>query len=96
MTHTITLSDEQFARLEAAARLYQRPVEQVIDDLLAGVVAQAPPISTDERARRWDRFMRLVGSIQHGAPLSNDAIDELIGEEVGETHAAESGDTGAS
>ena len=96
MTHTISLSDEQFARLEAAARLYQRPVEQVIDDLLAGVIAQASPLSTDERARRWDHFMRLVGSIQHGAPLSNEAIDELIGEEVGETHAAESGGADAS
>lgn len=96
MTHTITLSDEQFARLEAAARLYQRPVEQMIDDLVAGVIAQTPQISADERARRWDRFMRLVGSIQHGAPLSNDAIDELIGEEVGETHADESGGADAS
>lgn len=96
MTHTITLSDEQFERLEAAARLYQRPIEQVISDLLAGVITQAPPLSADERARRWDRFMRLVGSIQHGAPLGNDAIDELIGEEAGETHADESGGADAS
>lgn len=91
MTHTITLSDEQFARLEAAARLYQRPIEQVIDDLLAGITAPASSLSPDERARRWDDFMRLVGSIQQGAPLSNEAIDELIGEEAGESHAAEPG-----
>ena len=92
MTHTIKLSDEQFARLEAAARLYQRPVEQVIDGLLAAVIAPPPPLSPDERVRRWDDFMLLVGSVQQGAPLSNEAIDECIGEEAGETHAAEPGD----
>lgn len=89
MTHTISLSDEQFARLEAAARFYRRPLEQLIDDLLAGVIAPTSPLSPDVRARRWDDFMQVVGSIQQGAPLSSEAIDELIGEEAGETHAAE-------
>lgn len=92
MTHTITLSDEQFARLEAAARFYRRPIERLIDDLLAGVVAPTPPLSPAARAQRWDDFMQLAGSIQHGEPHSSDAIDELIGEEAGETHVAEPGD----
>lgn len=96
MPHTITLSDEQFARLEAAARLYHRLVEQVIDDLLARVIAPAPPLSAEERTQRWDDLMRLAGSIQQGEPLSNEEIDELIGEEAGETHAAEPGDAPAS
>lgn len=95
MTHTITLSDDQFARLEAVARLYHRPVDQVIADLLARFAVSTAPLTAEEHERRWSDFMHAVGSIQHGAPLSNEAIDELIGDEAGETHAASSGDADA-
>jgi hypothetical protein len=80
MSRTIVLSDDQFARLEAAARLYHRSVDQVIADPPGWrFTPQAPALSTDERERRWANFMRLVGSIQQGALLSNEAIDALIG-----------------
>ena len=34
MAHTITLTDEQFARLQAAAQPFHRSPEQVLADLL--------------------------------------------------------------
>lgn len=96
MAHTIDLSDEQFDRLEAAAALYGRPARQVIADLIAGLPVRNISVSAEEYDARWTDFMQLVGSIQHGAPLTNEEIDELIGEEAAETHAAESGSADAS
>lgn len=88
MAHTIILSDDQFARLEAAARFYQRPAEQILSDLLATITVAKPPLSDEEYDQRWAAFMQVVGSIQHGEPLTNEQIDELIGEDAAETHAA--------
>ena len=96
MAHTIILDDEQYARLEAAGRLYHRSVEQVIADLLAVFPARDSAQTTEEYERQWTTFMQVAGSIQHGAPLSNEEIDELIGEEATETHADSIGDDGAS
>jgi hypothetical protein len=88
MTHTISLTDEQFERLQAAAQRLQRAPEQVLADLLSWLpqptqlgAAAAP----DDQ--RWADFWALVGSIRHGQPLTNEQIDELIGEEVADPHA---------
>lgn len=96
MAHTIVLSDEQYARLEAVAALYRRPANQIVADLLASLPARKPAVSPEEYDTRWADFMQLVGSIRHGAPLSNEEIDELIGEEAAETHAVDSGSANAS
>ena len=93
MAHTIILDDEQYARLQAAGRLYHRTVEQVIADLLAGFPAPDSAQTAEEYERQWTNFMQIVGGIQHGAPLSNEEIDELIGEEA--AHADSTGDDGA-
>ncbi len=45
-------------------------------------------LSDEEYRQRWAAFMQADGSIKHGAPLTNEEIDELIGEEAMETHAA--------
>lgn len=87
MAHMIILDDEQYARLQAAGRLYHRSVEQVIADLLAGFPVRHSALTGEEYERQWTTFMQAVGGIQHGAPLSSEEIDELIGEEAGETHA---------
>lgn len=90
MAHTITLSDEEFERLQTVARLYQRSAEQLLSDLLSSLSPAMLPPSDEEYRQRWAAFMSAVGSIQHGAPLTNEQIDELIGEEAAETHATES------
>lgn len=96
MAHAIVLNDEQFDRLEAAAALYRRSAKQVIADLIAGLPVPKLAISAEEYDARWTDFMQLVGSIQHGAPLNNEEIDEMIGEEAAATHAADSGSADAS
>ena len=37
--------------------------------------------------QQWADFWTLVGSIRHGQPLTNEEIDELIGEEAADPHA---------
>jgi hypothetical protein len=90
MAHTITLTDEQFERLRAAARLSHRTPEQVVTDLLAVLPAASAPVSPEEYDRRWESFLQLAGSIRDGASLTNEEIDELIGEEAADPHAADS------
>lgn len=93
---TITLSDDQFARLLELARRYHRTPEQLVGDCIndfpltisPNASAHAVAIGTPEYNQRWEAFMQLVGSIQHGQPLSNDDIDELIGEEAAQSHDA--------
>jgi hypothetical protein len=89
MAHTITLTDEQFARLQAASHLYNRTLEQVVADLLSGLPEPRQPIAGEEYERRWGEFMQLAGSIRHGKPLTNEEIDELVGEEAADTHAGD-------
>lgn len=92
----ITLSDDQFARLDAIAELYHRTPEQLLVDWLdalpgrISILVDSPPsvVRTDDYDRRWDAFMQLVGSVRRGEPLSSEEIDELIGEEAAETHDA--------
>ena len=88
MAHTITLSDEQFERLQAAAQRLHRPPEQVLADLLNWLPEPRQlGMSADADDQRWAGFWSLVGSIRHGQPLTNEEIDELIGEEAADPHA---------
>ena len=91
---TITVTDEQFARLQALAEIYHTAPEQILSAWIDALLAPAHDAShsaTDvlsmaEYDRRWKAFMRLVGSIQQGKLLTNEEIDELIGEEATHTH----------
>ncbi|HZC77788.1 MAG TPA: hypothetical protein VE258_08575 [Ktedonobacterales bacterium] len=91
MAHTITLTDEQFERLRAAARLSHRTPEQVVADLLAVLPAASPPVSPEEYDRRWEAFLQLAGSIRDGTAMTSEEIDELIGEEAADRHFARAG-----
>jgi hypothetical protein len=88
----ITVSDDQFARLQALAEIYhctpERLVSAWLDALLAPGHQAASALPLEEYDRRWKAFMRLVGSIQHGKPLTNEEIDELISEEATQSHDA--------
>lgn len=86
MAHNITLTDEQYDRLQAAAEKLHATPDQVVADLLAGLPAPEPPLSPKDYDERWEAFFQLVGSIKHGAPLTNEEIDELIGEEAADSH----------
>ena len=87
MAHTITLSDEHYLRLRAAAQIQHRTPEQIVGDLVGGLPEPERPVSCEEYDRRWAAFMQLAGSIQHGQPLTAEEMDELIGEEAAETHS---------
>src|SRR5262249_23532218 len=88
MAHTITLTDEQFARLQAAAQHFHRPPEQVLADLLNWLPEPRQlGMSAAADAQRWADFWSLVGSIRHGQPFISEEIDELIGEEAADPHA---------
>lgn len=87
MTHTVSLSDEQYARLDAAAKTAHTTPDMVLANLLNWLPAIKAPLSVEEYAQRWDAFWNVVGSVKHGQPLTNDEIDELIGEEIADDHA---------
>lgn len=89
MAYSITLTDERYARLQAASQLYHQTPEQVIDTLLNGLPLPMRVLSDEEYDRQWGAFMQVVGSIKHGKPLTNEEIDELIGEEAAETHGGD-------
>ena len=90
MTHTISLSDEQYARLDAAAKTAHTTPDRVLADPLNWLPARKAPLSAEEYAQRWDAFWDMVGGIKHGKPLTSDGIDELIGEEIAGDHAGAS------
>jgi hypothetical protein len=87
MTHTMSLDDEQYARLEAAARTAHTTPDMVLAGLLNWLPATKATISAEQYARRWDDFWNVVGSIQRGQPLTSDEMDEMIGEEIADDHA---------
>jgi hypothetical protein len=87
MAHTVTVTDEQYERLRAAAQRSSRSVEEMLDDILHWLPGPQRSVSAEEYEQRWASFWPLVGSIQHGQPLPNEEIDELIDEEAAETHA---------
>lgn len=87
MTHTISLDDEQYARLEAAARTANTTPDTVLAGLLNWLPVTKTPLSHEQYTQRWDAFWNVVGSIQHGQPLTSDEMDELIGEELADDHA---------
>ncbi len=86
MTHSITLTDEQYGRLHAAAEALHATPDQVVADLLARLPEPKTSLPPEEYDRRWESFFQLVGSIQHGAPVTNEEIDEMIGEEAADSH----------
>jgi hypothetical protein len=86
MAHRITLTDEQYDRLRAAAEVLHATPDQVVADLLAGLPEPKAPLPREEYDRRWVAFFQLVGSIKHGASVTNEEIDEVIGEEAADTH----------
>lgn len=87
MAHTFLLSDEQYARLALAAQQTNSAPDEMLADLVNALPAPQHPFAPDEYQRRWEAFFALAGSIQQGAPLTSDEIDELIGEEAAESHA---------
>ena len=90
MSHTVSLSDEHFARLEAAARTAHTTPDTILANLLGWLPALKAPLSAEEYAQRWDAFWNVVGGVKHGRPLTSDEIDELIGEEIADDHAGAS------
>ena len=94
MMHTISLDDEQYARLEAAARTANTTPDTMLAGLLNWLPATKATISAEQYAQRWDAFWKVAGSIQHGQPLTSDEIDELIGEEIADNHADTTAKTG--
>lgn len=86
MSHSITLTDEQFDRLQAAAALLRRTPEQVVADLLGGLPSRTHQLPSEEYNQRWAAFFQLVGSIRHGGPVTNEEIDEALGEEAADPH----------
>ncbi len=87
----ITVTEDQFARLQALAEIYHTTPERILSAWLDALLAPAHDaagsaagvLPMEEYDRRWKAFMRLVGSIQHGKLLTNEEIDELIGKEAG-------------
>jgi hypothetical protein len=61
--------------------------------LLAVLPAANLPASPEEYDRRWEAFLQLAGSIRDGTALTSEEIDELIGEEAADPHAADSDST---
>jgi hypothetical protein len=94
MSHSITLSDEQYDRLQAAAALLRRTPEQVVADLLGGLPYRTHQQSREEYEQRWETFFQLVGSIRQGGPVTNEEIDEVLGEEAADPHDSSAADTG--
>lgn len=90
MTHTVSLSDEQYARLDAAAKTAHTTPDTVLANLLNWLPAIKAPLSDEEYAQRWGAFWNVVGSVKHGQPLTSDEIEELIGEEIADDHAGAS------
>ena len=90
MSHTVSLSDEHFARLEAAARTAHTTPDTILANLLGWLPALKAPLSAEEYAQRWDAFWHVVGNVKHGQPLTSDEIDELIGEEIADGQAGAS------
>jgi hypothetical protein len=86
MAHTITLTDEQYDRLRGAAEVLHRTPDQVVADLLGELPVPRTQLPHEEYERRWDSFFQLVGSITLGVPITNEEIDEVIGEEASNTH----------
>ncbi len=88
MAHTFTLTDEQYARLKAAAGRVHMTADDMLAEWLDSLTATGSlSVSDEEYTRRWAAFWPLVGNITRGQPLSSDDIDELIGEEAADTHA---------
>jgi hypothetical protein len=89
MAHIITLTDEQYDRLQAAAGRSHKAAEDLLAEWLESLAAagSSRSLSDEEYRQRWAAFWPLVGSIPHGQPLSSDDIDELIGEEAADAHA---------
>ncbi len=85
MTHRITLTDEQYDRLQATAEVLHATPDQVVADLLAGLPQQKARLPREEYDQRWAAFFQLVGSITRGMPITNEEIDEVIGEEAAES-----------
>jgi hypothetical protein len=84
---TIAVSDEQYARLQALAELYHATPERILSAWLDALLAPSPDAGSpdigvlplEEYDRRWRAFMRLVGGIRQGKPLTDEEIDALIG-----------------
>lgn len=90
MVHTITVTDDQYARLQAAAQTTAMTLDAVLADLINGLPAAKRLVSSEEYAQRWEMFWDVVGSIQQGQPLTSEEMEELIGEEVANDHAGAS------
>jgi hypothetical protein len=86
MAHTITLTNEQYNRLRAAAEAAHATPDQVIADWLGWLPQPKTPLPRDEYNRRWADFFQLVGSIKQGTPVTNEEIDEVIGEAAANPH----------
>ncbi|HKT39251.1 MAG TPA: hypothetical protein VJR48_12825 [Ktedonobacterales bacterium] len=87
MAHAITLNDEQYARLAAAARAADQSPDEMLGTLLNWLPATQKPLTAEEYERRWHAFWDVVGSIQHGDPLTSEQMEEMIGEEIAQNHA---------
>lgn len=56
MAYTVTLSDEQCERLQAAAQRSSRSVEQVLDEVLQWLPEPSRAVSAEEHEQRWASF----------------------------------------
>jgi hypothetical protein len=82
MTHQITVTDDLYRRAEAAASALNTTPERLVANLLARLPEPKPALPQEEYDQRWDEFLKFVGHITDGGPITNADIDEVIGEEA--------------
>jgi hypothetical protein len=94
----VTVSNEQFDRLQALAEIYHTTPDQIVSAWLDAMLAPAPHTtgapSLEEYDRRWRAFVRLVGSIRQGKLLTDEEVAALIGEAAVRPHDAKDTDSG--
>ena len=85
MAHTITLSDEQYAKIAAMAQALRLKPEAIISELFDDLPEPRPVWTDAEYAARWHDFKRLARTFSSGGKLdalTADEYDEALAEEA--------------
>lgn len=92
MSHTINLSEEEYAALEAYAQRQGQSPDELIRAWVASVAEQphedwanVPPPTEEEL--RDSPFLRVMGSLSVGIPGWADRHDEVFGQEEADDDA---------
>lgn len=88
MSHniTITLPDEVYQPLIAAAERQGRTPEELVAEHLAGLVASRPPAAPGENDKADITRFFGAASLGHATGTDNDRIDADLAREYGATH----------